>query len=65
MCDAVALRPEKSSVACETLKERLREEGVLLELVHAVQYHAEQQQPAATSSEPAPDAGRYVAVRVA
>lgn len=54
ICYAVTLKPDKTSAASEALKESLRTEGALLELVQAVQYHAEQSMPAATSSVQAP-----------
>lgn len=48
---AVALLPDKSSLAAEKLKECLRAEGGLEQLVYASQYHGTQAQPASTSAE--------------
>lgn len=45
---AVALMPDKSSVAAEKLKDSLRAEGGLEQLVYAAQHYATQDQ--ATSS---------------
>lgn len=49
---AAALSPDKSSLAAEKLKENLRAEGVLEQLVFAVLRHSTQQgQSVSTSSE--------------
>lgn len=49
---AAALSPDKSSLAAEKLKESLRAEGVLEQLVYAAQRHAMQEEkPVATSSQ--------------
>ena len=47
---AVALSPDKSSLAAEKLKDNLRAEGVLEQLVFSAQYHARQQDQAASTS---------------
>ncbi len=49
---AAALSPDKSSLAAEKLKENLRAEGVLEQLVYAAQRHATQEEePVAAPSQ--------------
>lgn len=48
---AAALSPDKSSLAAEKLKENLRAEGVLEQLVYAAQRHAMQEEDVATPSQ--------------
>ncbi len=49
---AAALSPDKSSLAAEKLKENLRTEGVLEQLIYAAQRHAMQEgEPVAMSSQ--------------
>lgn len=48
---AVALLPDKSSLAAEKLKDCLRAEGGLEQLVYASHYHSTQAQPASTSAD--------------
>lgn len=47
---SIALSPDKSSLAAEKLKENLRTEGALEQLVCSAQYHAAQEEQAATTS---------------
>lgn len=48
---AVALLPDKSSLAAEKLKDSLRVEGGLEQLVYAAQYHGAQGLAASTSGD--------------
>ncbi|KAL0041625.1 hypothetical protein WJX79_009899 [Trebouxia sp. C0005] len=48
---STALSPDKSSLAAEKLKENLRAEGVLEQLVYAAQRHAMQEEDVATPSQ--------------
>ena len=59
LVNAVALSPEKSSLAAEKLKESLREEGVLEQLVFAGQHHATQQGQDVTPSRQADAVEKY------
>ena len=52
---AAALSPDKSSLAAEKLKENLRAEGVLEQLVYAAQRHAMQEAVATSSQADADD----------
>ena len=58
---AAALSPDKSSLAAEKLKENLRAEGVLEQLVYAAQRHAmQEEEPVATSSQTDADDRRAI-----
>ena len=59
---AVALSPDKSSLAAEKLKDNLRAEGVLEQLVFSAQYHARQQDQAASTSCQHDTNNRYLAM---
>ena len=48
---AVALLPDKTSLAAEKLKDSLRAEGGLEQLVYAAQHYAAQGQAAVTSAD--------------
>ncbi len=57
---AAALSPDKDSLAAERLKENLRAEGVLGQLVYATHYHAVQQDQAVSTSSQAVADDRYM-----
>ena len=62
---AVALLPDKSSLAAEKLKDNLRAKGGLEQLVYAAQHYAAQDQAAATSDEAHTSAdSRYICLHV-
>lgn len=59
LMSAAALSPDKSSLAAEKLKENLRAEGVLEQLVFAVLHHSTQQEHSVSTSSEVDSCDRY------